>query len=116
MPSVDAPSQQSNKEAGALDQNEELRRVINQSLGAVLGRQTTESFFAITYEELADAQIERISGKGTDVRPNELERVAKVKSDLLGVVDKIRALPPASFLMSDATRDVNTPVEPADEV
>lgn len=115
MPSIDAPSQQANRESGAIEQNDELRRVINQSLGAVLGRQTTESFFALTYEELVDAQIERISGKGTDVRPNELERVAKVKSDLLSVVDKIRALPPESFLLSDPTRDVNTPVDPPED-
>lgn len=115
MPSVDSPSKQSNQEAAGLEQNEELRRVINQSLGAVLGRQSTESIFALTYEELVDAQIERIEGKGTDVRPNELERVNKVESDLLNVVEKIRSMPPESFLMSDSTRDVNTPVIPSDE-
>lgn len=112
MPSVDAPSQQANKEAPALDVNEELRRVLNQSIGAVQGRQTTESFYAVTYEELADQQIERIEGPGTDTRPNELERVNKIESDLLNAVSQIRTIPPENFLLADPSRDVNTPVEP----
>jgi hypothetical protein len=105
-------SSQSDKEADSLDKNEELRRVIGQALGAVQGRQTTESFYALTYEELADAQIKRISDKGTDVRPNEIERVKKVQSDLLSLIAQVRALPPESFIMADSSRDVNTPVVP----
>jgi hypothetical protein len=115
VPSVDSPSQQANKEAPALDLNEELRRVLNQSIGAVLGRQSTESFYAVTYEELADQQIERIEGKGTETRPNELERVNKIESDLLNAVSQIRTIPPENFLLADPTRDVNTPVEPPED-
>lgn len=114
MPSVDSPSQQANQEALSLDLNFELRRVLGQSIAAVLGRQTTESFFALTYEELADQQIERIEGKGTLTRPNELERVNKIESDLLSALAQIRNIPPENFLPADASRDVNTPVEPAD--
>lgn len=114
MPSVDSPSQQANKEAPSLDLNFELRRVLNQSIGAVLGRQTTESFYSLTYEELADAQIERIEGKGTVTRPNELERVNKIESDLLSAVAQIRGIPPENFLLADPSRDVNTPVDPGD--
>ena len=114
MPSVDAPSQQANQEAPSLDLNLELRRVLNQSVGAVLGRQTTESFYALTYEELADQQIERIEGKGTETRPNELERVNKIESDLINAVAQIRNIPPESFLLADPDRDVNTPLEPSE--
>lgn len=114
MPSVDSPSQQVNKEAPSLDLNFELRRVLNQSIGAVLGRQTTESFYSLTYEELADAQIERIEGQGTSTRPNELERVNKIESDLLNAVAQIRSIPPENFLLSDPSRDVNTPADQAD--
>lgn len=112
MPSVDSPSAQSNQEAAKLQQNDEYRRIINQSLGAVLGRQTTESFYALTYEELCEAQIKRISDKGTDVRPSELERVDRVESELLNVVEQLRKLPPENFLLKDVARDVNTPVDP----
>jgi hypothetical protein len=116
MPSVDSPSSQANKEADKLAQNDDYRRVINQSLGAVLGRQTTESFFALTYEELAEAQIKRISDKGTDVRPSELERVDRVEGDLLSVIGQIRKMPPEAFLLKDSTRDVNTAVDPPADV
>lgn len=112
MPSVDDPSQPENREQALQDQNYELRRVLNQSIGAVLGRQATESFYALTYEELADQQIERIEGKGTTTRPNELERVNKIESDLLNAVAQIRQIPPEKFLLSDPARDVNTPAEP----
>ena len=63
----------------------------------------------------ADQQIERIEGKGTATRPNELERVDKIESDLLNAVAQIRDIPPENFLLADPTRDVNTPVEQPDE-
>lgn len=113
MASVDGPSQKSNKESEGLDLNTELRRVINNAVGSVQGRQTSESFFAVTYEELADQQIERITGKGTTARPNELERVNKVESDLLALVEQVRNIPPEKFILSDSSTDVNTPVDPA---
>jgi len=111
MPSVDSPSQQSNQESDSLDLNLELRRVINNSVGSVLGRQTSESFFAVTYEELADQQIERISGKGTTTRPNELERVNRIEQEMLSLVEQVRNIPPEKFLLSNPEQDVNTPVE-----
>lgn len=110
MPSVDSPSQKSNSESESLDLNTELRRVLNNAIGAVQGRQTSESFFAITYEELADAQIERISGKGTTTRPNELERVDKIEQEMLALVQQVRNIPPDKFILSDSATDVNTPV------
>lgn len=110
MPSVDSPSQKHNQEADSLDLNTELRRVINNSVGSVQGRQTSESFFAVTYEELADQQIERISGKGTTARPNELERVDRIEQDLLSLVEQVRNIPTDKFILSDSTQDVNTPV------
>lgn len=115
MPSVDSPSSQANQESEGLDLNYQLRLVINQSLAAVQGRQTAETFAAMTYEELADQQIARISGPGTTTRPNELERVNKIESDLTNAVAQIRKIPPEKFLLNDASRDVNTPVDPGTE-
>lgn len=112
MPSVDSPSQPSKMEAEALDLNFELRRVLSNAVAFVQGRQTSDSFAALTYEELADQQIERISGKGTSTRPNELERVNKIESDLLNAIAQVRNIPPENFLLSNSATDVNTPVEP----
>lgn len=113
MPSIDSPSSQANQEADSLDLNFQLRQVINQSLGAVQGRQTSESFAAITYDELADQQIARITGPGTTTRPNELERINKIASDMLNAVAQIRNISPEKFILSNVSQDVNTPVDPS---
>lgn len=113
MPSANAPSQQANIESESLDLNTDLRRVINNAVGAVQGQQTTESFYAVTYEELADQQIARISGPGTTARPNELERVDKIEQEMMALVQQVMNIPPEKFLESDPSQDVNTPVVPA---
>ncbi len=113
MASHDAPSREAAREGTSLDLNFELRRVLSTALAAVQGRQTTESFYAVTYEELADQQIERIEGKGTEARPNEIERIDRIEQDLLSAVEQIRGIPPEQFLLSDTSRDVNTPADPA---
>lgn len=113
IPSIDSPSAQANQESEGLDLNFQLRLVINQSLGAVQGRQNSESFAAITYEELAEQQIARITDSGTVTRPNELERVNKIASDLLNAVEQIKKIPPEKFILSNASQDVNTPLTPS---
>lgn len=113
MPSVDDPNAQHNQEASALSQNDDLRQVLSNAVGSVQGQQVANSFFAVTYEELADQQIERISGKSTTTRPNELERVAKIKQDVLALVAQVRNIPPENFLDSNEATDVNTPTVPS---
>lgn len=112
MPSVSAPSQTAKQEAVSLDMNMSLRSILSRAVGSVLGRQLSESFHAVTYEELADQQIERIEGQGTSTRPNELERLASLESDLLNAVAQIRNIPPENFILADRSVDVNTPVDP----
>ena len=106
------PQTEEARESKTLDMNFELRLVINQALGAVQGRQTSQSFAAITYEELAEQQIARIKDPGTTARPNELERINKIEADLISAVEKVRTIPPEQFILKDERRDVNTPVVP----
>lgn len=96
------------EERGSQDVNFELRRALNDGYAFVLGRQATQTFGAYTYEELADAQIDRIEGKGTDLRPNELERVDRMERDILDLVEQVRSIPPERFVLRDPERDVNT--------
>ena len=98
-------------ERGSQDVNFELRRVLNDGYAFVLGRQATQAFGALTYEELADRQIDRIEGGGTLLRPNELERIDRMEQDLLDLVEQVRSIPPERFILRDPERDVNT--EPA---
>ena len=112
MPSVDAPSSKSNQEAQSQDMNHELRRALSGAIGALSGRQTTESFYAVTWEELAQQQIQRIEGTGTAARPTELERIDRLEQVVLSAVAKIREIPPERFLPRDRNADVNTPLNP----
>ena len=90
-------------------QNLELREALNDAYAAVESSKTTQSFSALTFEELADQQIRRISGGGVQSRPDALTRVQKVLNNLTQSVTKIKALPPEAFQESDDARDVNTP-------
>lgn len=91
-------------------QNLELRTALNDAYSAVEGAKSVQSFSALTFEDLADQQIQRISGPDTLARPNELNRVQRVLNNVLQSVAKIKALPPESFAKQNAKRDVNTPV------
>jgi|SRR5690606_15383009 len=107
----DTPSSNSNQEREALDLNFELRRILSNSYNYVLGQQATQSFSAITYEELANEQIERIEGAGTPVRPNELERLTRIEREVVSLVEQVREIPPDQFILRDEAADVNTPPE-----
>jgi len=88
------------------------REVLANAYGFVEGQKAVQSFSALTPEDLMDRFIERVSGKDTQSRPNVLNRIAKVKNDILASVAKIKALPSDAFRAHDPTKDVNTaPVE-----
>lgn len=99
---------------GGEDDKVEIRRIINDGYAFVLGRQATQTFGALTYEELADQQIERIEGAGTVLRPNELSRIDKVEQDLTNMIQHMRDIPPERFVLSNPDRDVNTTPDPED--
>ena len=93
----------------------ELRRSVANAYAFVKGREAEQSFASFTFEDALDAQIERIEGDDTDVRPNELHRIDKIENDLLTAVAKIKSLPAEFFNESDPTTNVNTPPEGTDE-
>lgn len=90
-------------------QNLELRKALSDAYASVEGYKATQSFNALTFEDLADQQIERIEGADTEARPNEKNRVQRVLNNVLQAVTKIKEMPPESFAKQDAARDVNTP-------
>lgn len=112
---AETPTSTSSQEREAQDLNFELRRILGNSYNFVLGQKATQSFSAITYEELAQEQITRIEGAGTPARPNELERVNRMEQELVDLVAKVRDIPPDQFLLRDSTTDVNTPEEVEEE-
>ena len=88
----------------------QYRRAVGNAYAFVRGQESVQSFSAVTFEDLAAQQIDRLSGRGTPQRSNVIDRVKKVEADLVAVANKIKNEPPDAFLNPDERRDVNTPV------
>ncbi len=97
------------------DRNTRLRESLSNAHAALQAERTIQSFSAFTFEEALDAQIERISGAGTQLRPNELDRVDRILSQVSDAVDQIKSLPPEAFIKPSEQDDVNTPENVDDE-
>lgn len=100
------------------DQKQELSDQLRESVAAayafVRGQETTESFSSITFEEVLDRQISSLEGSGSDIRPSVLERIQKVKEDILAAVENIKAQPDDFFKRHDNRNDAVTEPEPTD--
>lgn len=92
--------------------NTRLRESLSNAYAALQAERSVQSFSAFTFEEALDSQIERIEGAGTQLRPNELDRVDRILSQVREAVDQIKALPPESFIKPSSEDDVNTPENP----
>jgi hypothetical protein len=84
------------------------REIVANAFAFVEGQKTTQTFAAITPEDLYDQFINRVSGPDTQARPNALNRIAKIKNDMASAISKIKALPDGAFRTYDNTQDVNT--------
>lgn len=104
---------QQEKDQDAKDQSQSIsqREALNNAYAALLGQQNVQSFTAFTFEEALDAQIERIEGAGTQLRPNLLGRVDRIEQRLLQAVEQLKQVPPEMFRDKDAAGDVNTAPE-----
>lgn len=91
-------------------QNLDLRTAISDAYAFIEGQKSVQSFSALTFEDLVDQQIELISGQGTTLRPNMLDRVAALQTNLQNAITKIKALPANAFATPDPKNDTNTPV------
>lgn len=84
------------------------REALGNAYAALVGQQTLQAWSAYTFEEAVDAQIETISGKSTEKRPNLLERVDKIEQETLAAIAALRDTPPEQFREPDPGQDVNT--------
>ena len=93
------------------DLNQQLRQDINDAYAFVQGARTTQTFSALTFEDLMAAQIQTLTAPGTALRPNPLDRVNAIAGRTQDAVAKIKALPDTFFTPRDNTDSTNTPPE-----
>lgn len=98
------------QEAERQDEAIRLRRQLSNGYAALLGSQTARDFSRYTFEEALGQQIERIEGAGTALRPNLLDRVERIKSELVSAVTQVKQMPPESFRDPEED-DVNKPTD-----
>lgn len=96
-------------QAAQQQQNQELRTALNDAYAAVQGAAGVQTFAAYTFENALQDQINLITLPGTDSRPNEIDGIQTILSNLLQAVTKIKAMPPSAFAEPSETSDVNTP-------
>ena len=87
--------------------NTRLREALANAYTASQAEKSIQSFSAFTFEEALDSQIERIEGAGTQLRPNELDRVDRILSQVREAVKQVKALPPEAFAKPKEGEDVN---------
>ncbi len=85
------------------------RQAVNNAYASLQGQSVTDSFAVFTFEEAADAQIERIEGKGSQQHPNLLDTVEKTRNDLARAVEELKTVSPETFLDVNVADSVNTP-------
>lgn len=104
MASDQSKSEEREKQAAQM----KLRRALDDAYGSLEGQRTTQSFLAFSFEEAMSNQIERISGASSRLRPNELDRVERIRSNLVTAVEAIKKIPPEAFMATVDGRDVNS--------
>lgn len=87
--------------------SDDLRSDLGAAYAALEGQKATQAFSTFTFEEALTAQMERIAGASTKMRPNELDRVTAIREKLLSAVSSAKALSADKFASEDAY-SVNT--------
>jgi len=103
-----ADNREENQAESTQARNTRLREALANAHTALQAEKAVQSFSAFTFEEALDGQIERIEGSGTQLRPNELDRVDRILSQVQQAVTEIKSLPPEAFVKPSEDDDVNS--------
>lgn len=88
---------------------QEYREPLQAAYSFVEGQKVAQAFAARTPEDCYDDFIERVAGPGRGARLNVLEKIARIKADVLAAVERVKALPPEAFRDPKPDEDANTP-------
>ena len=99
--------EEKSQEEAETGQTQKIREALNNAYAFVLGQQSVRSFAAYTFEDALDAQIERIEGASTEIRPNELERIERIRSKVIAAAEQVEA---TNAISVEEWEKVNTPV------
>lgn len=78
------------------DLTSNLRVSVNNAYGFLKGNESLTSFRSVTFEEMVQRQLDRLTGKNAAGR-SETERLKKMRDDLVGTVTTIKNIPQDQF-------------------
>ena len=90
------------------DRNLAIRVALNDAYAFVEGAKSVQSFSAYTVEESHDQFIERVEGRGTELRPNLLTRIDRTVNRVKTVVAEVKSKPIEAFQPRQSEDNVNT--------
>ena len=96
--------------------NVDIRVALSDAYSAVQSDAGTQSFSTYTFEDALQDQIDAISGTTNNQnRPNLMDEVTAIVTNLTQAISAMATLPPTFFAMADPDLDVNTPASAEDE-
>jgi len=97
-----------NEQKSREDTTATLRETVNNAYGYLKGSENTDSFQAVTFEEMMQRQLDSITGKNGS-GSSEMQRIQKVQADLVSCVDTIKNTAQDKFPKDPNAKAVNTP-------
>ncbi len=95
------------------DQLREFRRIVAAAVSELRSEESRVSFSAMSLEELIDEAIRKMDDSAaTAENPTRLQRIRKVRDDLVNNIAAMRDVPPEHFRTPDPEADTNTELEP----
>jgi hypothetical protein len=92
------------------DANTNIRVSVDNAYGFIKGMETTTSFYAVTFEEMVQQQMDRLTGNNLGGR-SAIERMTKIRNELTGAIQAIKSIPPDQMFSQEDNNAtcVNTP-------
>ncbi len=100
--------------AGSREQLREFRRIVANAVGELRSKEIRDAYAALSIEELMDQHVARLEETSDPINPSRLQRLKKVRDDLVNNIEAMKATPPENFRRHDASNDVNTAPEGED--
>ena len=74
------------------DANTNIRVSVDNAYGFIKGMEMTTGFQTVTFEEMVQQQMDRLTGKNLGGR-SAIEQITKIRNDLVGAIQAIKSIP-----------------------
>lgn len=88
--------------------------VIGEAVGALRAAEARDTYAAVSFDELIDTHIERLTNSSDPSRIDRLAQVAKITKRLTERIESMKEIPPARFRRALKDEEVLTPLDPSD--